>query len=176
MLMNANDSALLIIDVQQKLMPAINDGANVLAQNIRLATIASLLGLPVIATEQTPDKLGANHPDITRLCDRTLVKSHFDACVEGVPAAFLPVCKEIVISGCEAHVCVLQTAMTLMQNGYRVWVATEACGSRRTADRDAAFARLAQAGAHPVTLEMVAFEWLRDSRHPLFREVLKLIK
>jgi len=63
MLMNANESALLIIDVQEKLMPAIHDGATVLAQNIRLATIASLLGLPVIATEQTPEKLGPNHPD-----------------------------------------------------------------------------------------------------------------
>lgn len=176
MLMNANESALLIIDVQEKLMPAIHDGTNVLAQNIRLATIASLLGLPVIATEQTPEKLGVNHPDIKRLCDRTLVKTHFDACVDGLPAAFLSACKEVVISGCEAHVCMLQTAMTLLQNGFRVWVVTDATGSRKVTDRDAAFTRLAQAGAHLVTLEMVAFEWLRDSRHPLFREVLKLIK
>lgn len=176
MLMNANESALLIIDVQEKLMPAIHDGAAVLAKNIKLATIASLLGLPVIATEQTPDKLGVNHPDIKRLCDRTLVKTHFDACVDGLPAAFLSACKEVVISGCEAHVCMLQTAMTLLQNGHRVWVVTDATGSRKIADRDAAFTRLAQAGAHLVTLEMVAFEWMRDSRHPLFREVLKLIK
>jgi len=70
----------------------------------------------------------------------------------------------------------LQTAMTLLQNGYRVWVVTDATGSRKTSDRDAAFTRLAQAGACLVTLEMVAFEWMRDSRHPLFREVLKLIK
>jgi len=176
LLINANESALLIVDVQEKLMPAVHDGVNVLTQNIRLATIASLLGLPVIATEQTPEKLGPNHPDIKRLCDRTLAKTHFDACVDGLPAAFLPACKEVVISGCEAHVCVLQTAMTLLQNGYRVWVVTDATGSRKTIDRDAAFSRLAQAGAHLATLEMVAFEWMRDSRHPLFREVLKLIK
>lgn len=176
MLINSNESALLIIDVQEKLMPAIHDGVNVLARNIRLATIASLLGLPVIATEQTPEKLGPNHPDIKRLCDRTLSKTHFDACVDGLPTTFLPACKEVVISGCETHVCLLQTAMTLLQNGYRVWVVTDATGSRKTADRDAALARLAQAGADLVTLEMVAFEWMRDSRHPLFREVLKLIK
>jgi nicotinamidase-related amidase len=66
--------------------------------------------------------------------------------------------------------------MTLLQNGYRVWVVSDACGSRKNTDRDAAFTRLQQAGAHLVTLEMVAFEWMRDSRHPLFREVLKLIK
>ncbi|WP_016833619.1 isochorismatase family protein [Herbaspirillum lusitanum] len=176
MLMNANESALLIIDVQEKLMPAIHDGANVLTQNIRLATIASLLGLPVIATEQTPEKLGPNHPDIKRLCDRTLAKTHFDACVDGLPATFLPACKEVVVSGCEAHVCMLQTAMTLLQNGYRVWVVTDATGSRKTADRDAAFARLRGAGAVPVTLEMVAYEWLGQSSHPQFREVLKLVK
>ena len=176
MLINANQSALLIIDVQDKLMPAIDHGAHVLAQNIRLATIASLLGLPVIATEQSPEKLGPNHPEIKRLCDRTLVKHHFDACVEGLPSAFLASCKEIVISGCEAHVCLLQTAFTLLQRGYRVWVVTDASGSRHERDRDMAFSRLEQAGAHLVTLEMVAFEWLRDSRHPLFREVMKLIK
>lgn len=176
MLMNANESALLIIDVQEKLMPAIQNGPAVLAQNIRLATIASLLGLPVIATEQTPEKLGMNHPEIKRLSDRTLVKTHFDACVDGLPMAFLAACKEVIISGCEAHVCLLQSAMTLLQNGYRVWVVSDACGSRKNTDRDAAFIRLQQAGAHLVTLEMVAFEWMRDSRHPLFREVLKLIK
>lgn len=176
MLMNAIDSALLVIDAQEKLLPAIHDGAAVLARIRTLATIASLLGLPVIATEQTPDKLGLNHPDIRGLCDRTLTKTHFDACIDGLPAAFLPDCKDIVICGCEAHVCVLQTAMTLLHHGYRVWVATDASGSRRPADRDAAFARLAQTGAQLITLEMAAFEWMRDSRHPLFREVLKLIR
>lgn len=176
MLMNANDAALLVIDVQEKLMPAIHDGAAILERIRRLATIASLLGLPVIGTEQTPDKLGPNHPAITCLCDRTLVKTHFDACVDGLPAAFLPACTDIVICGCESHVCLLQTAMTLLKNGYRVWVATDASGSRSVTDRDAAFARLAQAGAQLITVEMAAFEWMRDSRHPLFREVLKLIR
>ncbi|MFL9926069.1 isochorismatase family protein [Herbaspirillum lusitanum] len=176
MLMNANEAALVIVDPQARLMPAIHDGAEILAQMGRIATIAGLLGVPVIGTEQMPDKLGPNHPDIKRLCDKTIAKSHFDACADGLlPALPTPV-RQIVIAGCETHICLLQTALSLLSRGYQVWPLLDACGSRKTMDRDAAFTRMTQAGARPVTVEMVAYEWLRDSRHALFREVLKLIK
>ena len=174
--MDADQSVLVIIDEQQKLLPVIAGGDHMLAQTIRLASIAGLLGIPVIATEQTPDKLGPNHPDIKRLCDLTLAKTHFDACADDLQAALPPDRKQIVIAGCEAHVCLLQTALSLLGLGYQVWVVLDASGSRRDSDRDAAWARLQQAGAHGVTVEMVAFEWLHDSRHPLFREALKFIK
>lgn len=174
--MHADQSVLVIIDEQQKLIPVIAGGAHMLAQTVRLASIAGLLGIPVLGTEQTPDKLGPNHPDIKRLCDLTLSKTHFDACADDLQAALPPDRKQIVIAGCEAHVCLLQTALSLLGLGYQVWVVLDAIGSRRDSDRDAAWARLQQAGAHGVTVEMVAFEWLHDSRHPLFRETLKFIK
>jgi len=82
----------------------------------------------------------------------------------------------IVLAGCEAHVCLMQTALDLLDEELEVWIVTDACGSRTERNRDAAFDRLAGAGAELVTTEMVAFEWLRTAGHPRFRDVLTLIK
>ena len=82
----------------------------------------------------------------------------------------------IVIAGCEAHVCLLQTALDLLEEEFDVWVVTDACGSRLDSNRDAAFDRLAGNGAELVTTEMVAFEWLRSADHPAFKDMLALVK
>jgi nicotinamidase-related amidase len=82
----------------------------------------------------------------------------------------------VVLAGCEAHVCLLQTALDLLEEEFEVWVVTDACGSRTEANRDAAFDRLAGNGAELVTTEMVAFEWLRSADHPAFKDMLALIK
>ena len=82
----------------------------------------------------------------------------------------------IVIAGCEAHVCLMQTALGLLEEEFEVWVVTDACSSRSERNRDAAFDRLAGAGAELVTTEMVAFEWLRTAEHPVFKEILGLVK
>jgi nicotinamidase-related amidase len=82
----------------------------------------------------------------------------------------------IVIAGCEAHVCLLQTALDLLEQEFEVWVVTDACGSRTERNRDAAFDRLAGAGAELVTTEMVVFEWLRSAQHPAFKQAQALIK
>lgn len=82
----------------------------------------------------------------------------------------------IIIAGCEAHVCLLQTALDLLEDEYEVWVVTDACSSRTERNRDAAFDRLAGNGAELVTTEMVAFEWLRSAEHPEFKEMLGLVK
>jgi hypothetical protein len=82
----------------------------------------------------------------------------------------------LVLAGCEAHVCLLQTALDLLDEEQDVWVVTDACGSRTERNRDAAFDRLAAAGAELVTTEMVLFEWVRTADHPRFRDVLALVK
>jgi nicotinamidase-related amidase len=82
----------------------------------------------------------------------------------------------MVLAGCEAHVCLLQSALELLDEELEVWVVTDACGSRTERNRDAAFDRLASAGAELVTTEMVLFEWLRTAEHPRFKEVHALIK
>jgi len=90
-----------------------------------------------------------------------------------VPA---PARNTIVIAGVEAHVCLMQTALELLEEEFDVWVVTDACGSRTERNRDAAYDRLAGNGAELITTEMVAFEWLRSAEHPLFREIQALIK
>jgi hypothetical protein len=82
----------------------------------------------------------------------------------------------VVIAGCEAHVCLLQTSLDLLDEEFDVWVVTDACSSQSERNRDAAFDRLAAAGAELVTTQMVAFEWLRTADHPDFRDALALIK
>ncbi len=83
---------------------------------------------------------------------------------------------DIVIAGCEAHVCLMQTSLGLMRAGHRVWVAAQACASRLPYNHQQAMRRLRQGGATMVGFEMVAFEWLRDCRHDRFRAVLPMLK
>ncbi|MFZ9296775.1 MAG: isochorismatase family protein [Hylemonella sp.] len=92
------------------------------------------------------------------------------------PAPATPQRSSVVIAGCEAHVCLLQTALELLEQEFEVWVVTDACGSRSERNRDAAFDRLAAAGAELVSTEMVAFEWLRSADHPALADVLALVK
>lgn len=176
MLMKAEQSTLLLIDVQEKLMPAIAQGEDVVDRCILLATIAGLLDVPVIGTEQIPEKLGHNVQALRELCGKTITKDHFDACPDGLIEELPEARQQIVIGGCETHICMLQTALSLLDAGYKVWVVADATGSRHELNRDVALDRLHQSGARIVTLEMAAFEWLIHCRHPRFREVQALIK
>ncbi|MBC7547390.1 MAG: isochorismatase family protein [Polaromonas sp.] len=134
---------------------------------------------------------------------RTLEKSHFSAVADGLGEWLRPPSRKpaqgpnarslpkhmqktapepeegrnvIVLAGCEAHVCLLQTALDLLEDEFDVWVVTDACSSRTERNRDAAFDRLAGNGAELVTTEMVAFEWLRTAEHPAFKTLHALIK
>lgn len=176
MLMKAEQSILVLVDLQKRLMPAISDGDSVLAESVRLTRIAKLLNVPVIATEQIPGKLGHNDDEVSALADQTVTKIHFDACGGGLVEAMPNDRKQVIIGGCETHVCMLQTALSLLAAGFGVWVVENATGSRHDNDRDAALERLQQAGATIVTVEMVAFEWMQHCEHPRFRDVQKLIK
>jgi nicotinamidase-related amidase len=200
MLLDASQSQLVLVDYQVRLMPAIFEGEAVAENAVRLGRMARLLDVPVWGTEENPSKLGENLADIRALCQRTLAKMHFSAAEEGlgewlrapVKAApqgnarslpkhlqKAPAAEErntIVIAGCEAHVCLLQTALDLLEDEFEVWVVTDACSSRTERNRDAAFDRLAGAGAELVTTEMVGFEWLRTAEHPRFDEMLALIR
>jgi len=201
MLLDAADSQLVLVDYQTRLLPAIHEAPLVLANAVRLARMAHVLRVPVFGTEQNPDKLGGNDMALRSLCQRTLNKMSFSAVDAGLLDCLRPAARPVsgnarslpkhlqkaapsqaperntvVIGGCEAHVCLLQTALELIEQEIDVWVVTDACGSRTERNRDAAFDRLAGAGAELVTTEMVAFEWLRTAEHPAFREVHALIK
>jgi nicotinamidase-related amidase len=106
-----------------------------------------------------------------------LAKTTFSATGDPGFAALLPAgASAVLLAGAEAHVCVLQTALGLLASGHRVVLVTDAIGSRDPADKAVAIERARQHGAEVVTSEMVLFEWLRDARHPKFREVQKLLK
>lgn len=201
MLLDADESQLVLVDYQARLMPAIHDGPAVLANARLLARVARTLGVPVWGTEQNPSRLGANDADLRALCDRTLAKMHFSAAEEGLGEWLRPPAKPQqggnarslpkhlqkpvqqadmrFASGNHNRAALwglLQTALDLLEDEFEVWVVTDACGSRTERNRDAAFDRLAGAGAELVTTEMVAFEWLRTCEHPDFKEVLGLVK
>jgi nicotinamidase-related amidase len=176
-LCQADRSTLLIIDLQARLMPAIHDGDGVVRRCVQLATAARALHVPVIGTEENPDGLGPNVAAVRTLCDTTLAKFFFSAVAEPGFLEQLPAGREtLVVAGCEAHVCVMQTVARLLEAGRRVKWVSDAVGSRHGFDRDAATARARALGADIVTTEMVLFEWLETCRHPAFRSVLQLMR
>ena len=177
MILDGATSVLALVDLQERLMPAIAGGEDVVANARRLALAADLLGVPTIVTEQNPKGLGRTIAKIPVAGLPLIEKTSFDSC--GAPAflAALPAARPtVVLAGCEAHVCVLQTALGLLARGRRVAIAGDAIGSRREASCAAALARAAAAGASIVTTEMVLFEWLGSSDHPRFRAVLDLVR
>lgn len=175
--LSAERSTLLLIDLQQRLMPSIAGGAAVVENARRLAEAARLLEVPVLATEQNPGGLGGTVEPLAGLPSRTLSKTFFDATREREFASFLPSDRPgVVVAGCETHVCVMQTVLGLLGQGRPVTLVADAVGSRAEANRDAALARAKAHGAELVTTEMVVFEWLRTSDHPRFREALRLVK
>lgn len=201
LLTQADEAQLVLVDYQERLMPVIHEGERALANAVTLGKLAALFGVPCWGTEQNPSRLGPNDAQIKALCQKTISKMHFGACAEPdliellrpapaapsgnarslpkhlqKPRAAQPVREQIVIAGCEAHVCLLQTALGLLENGFEVWVVTDACSSRTERNRDAAFDRLAAAGAELLTTEMVAFEWCASAENPLFKQMLTLVK
>lgn len=172
--------AVVLVDYQQRLLPAIRGGSVVVSEAERLADCARALGIRVIGTEQNPDGLGPNASGIRKRCEITHAKMHFDGCEDGLAEVLRvhgqPAPTDIVIAGCETHVCLLQTAVGLLAAGLRVFVVADACGSRSPRDHAAALERLRAAGAAIVTLEMVVFEWLQTCDHLKFREALGLVK
>ncbi len=147
MLHNANESTLVLVDLQQRLMPSIFEGEQVIKEAVRLANIARILKVPIIGTEQSPEGIGRNASEVKLLCDQTLTKHHFDGCEDGLIKAIPAHRSSVIVAGCEAHVCILQTCVGLLQQGLNVTVVIDAIGSRATSNRDAAIARLGKAGA-----------------------------
>ena len=200
MLLEVESSQLVLVDYQEKLKSAMKDASAVWMRAEVLAKTAKLLQVPVWATEQNPSGLGETAPEIRQHCQRVLSKMAFSAVEEGLgewlspPAPSAPkgnarslprhlqkpvepeVGPSVVIAGCETHICLLQTALDLLEDEFDVWVVTDACASRSDRDRDAAFDRLAGAGAELLTTEMVIFFLFRSAENPDFKEVQSWVK
>lgn len=173
---NKEDSLILIIDVQEKLVNMLED-PSVREHAIKISKAAEILSIPVVITEQYPKGLGSTIEEIKNSLSNAeyIEKTNFSALKDEEIKQFLSL-KQVIIFGIETHICVLQTAMDLLNEGYEVFVVQNACGSRDEANKQAALRRLIHAGAQIVTTEMVLFELLESSKHPNFKEVQALIK
>jgi len=176
--LTASQSVLLVVDIQDKLLKAIPTAAELVKNAGFLLDVATLLGVPAMATEQYPKGLGPTHESIARrLPGSPPAKTAFSCCGA---AGFLSELRKqnrtsVVVVGMEAHVCVLQTVLDLLEAGFEVQLPVDAVASRFAIDCETALRRLERAGAIPTTVETVAFEWLGDASHPWFKAVSKLI-
>ena len=176
MKIDSKTSTLIFIDLQGRLLPAIDQSSEVLAQCIRIAKIAQILEVPTIATEQSPQSLGSNAAGIESFCVKTITKEHFNACLDGLIEVLPQGRQQLILAGCETHVCLMQTALHLIDQRYELAILINAVGSRKSLDKEIALKRLSAAGAELITVEMLAFEWLKSAKHPSFKEVLQIIK
>jgi nicotinamidase-related amidase len=176
--LTASDSVLIVIDVQDKLLTAIPTATALVRNTAFLLDAAALLGVPAVGTEQYPKGLGPTTAEIAKRLPAALpAKTAFSCCGA---AGFLADLRGLgrssaVLAGMEAHVCVLHTALDLLDAGFTVYLPVDALASRSTLDAETAVRRLERAGAVPTTAEAVAFEWVADASHPQFKAVSKLV-
>lgn len=180
MRMEARRSALVLIDLQERLVPAVEAGEAVTARAAVLLRAARTLAIPVLATRQYPKGLGGL---VAPFCEDLAAEECHDKLAfsgfaeEGVRAALRDLGRnQFILAGVEAHVCVLQTALDLRAEGYDVAVVADAVSSRTAESRDLALARLRGHGVEIVSLEMVLFEWLERAGTDAFRELSPLIR
>ncbi len=177
-LMSIGDSALLVVDVQEKLVPLIADRERVVFNTRRLIDGAKVLGVPVAATEQYPKGLGPTLPELAERLGPIPEKLTFSC--SGCPEVFEgwqdEGIQKILVVGIEAHVCVQQTVLDLLGDGWRVYLAVDAVSSRSTLDRETAFRRMDSSGAVLTTTEAALFEWCQVAGTPEFKEISRLVR
>lgn len=179
MLMSADACSLLIVDVQEKLCPVMDDPRIVLHNCSRLMRGAARLGVPVTVSEQYPKGIGPTMVDLRDLTEpeNFLEKTTFScagapAIVERLRGLNRP---KVILAGIEAHVCVTQSALGLKAIGFETYVVADACSSRRPENRDLTYDRLRAAGVPVVPTESVLFEWMGDAAHEAFREISRTL-
>ncbi len=190
MLAEVNRSILVVIDLQGKLMDMVHRPGLVLAATQRLLRLAEMFEVPVVLTEQYPERLGATHSDVLEVFDglqtlkRRLSKVSFGCCgdpgfertLEELRPGLAADQRQLVVAGIEAHVCVMQTVLESLQAGSEVQVCWEAISGRGVEYRQWALERMQQAGAVITNHESVGFEWSRDKDHPRFKSMSGLFK
>jgi nicotinamidase-related amidase len=177
-LMSPHDTALVVVDVQEKLMPLVAGSKRIVWNLRRLLDGAQAVGLKVLATEQYPQGLGPTVPELAGRLGNIPSKSTFScggcepfaAALEDLGAS------KVMVSGIEAHVCVQQTVLDLLAGGYRVYVPVDAVGSRYAIDYETGLKRMESAGATLTTTESALFEWCQVSGTPTFKKISALVR
>ena len=180
LLVDAKDSIFVVVDVQEKLLKAMPSGVQgrIVEQINKLLMASNSLSIPAIITEQYPAGLGRTSSDLMIVDDTVIIEKTSFSCVQ--EANFSKQLeaserKQIILTGMESHICVLQTAFDLQTQGYQVYVVEDAISSRSKANQYNALQRLRNAGIVVTNVESVIFEWLGDAKHPEFKKLAKLI-
>ncbi|HHA19232.1 MAG TPA: hydrolase [Methylophaga sp.] len=182
LILNAQDSLLVIVDVQQRLTAAMPTGVRerVIKQVKVLLTAAKVLAVPVVVTEQYPKGLGPTEPELMSMLEEssTIIEKTSFSCMkiaEFCTKLDKSACKQVILTGMESHICILQTALDLQAQGYQVYVVEDAVSSRSKANQYNSLQRLRHAGVIITNVESVIFEWLGDAQHPEFKTLAKLL-
>jgi len=176
--MTAKNGALLVVDVQEKLMRLIPDRELVVANAVRLVRGARALDVPCWATEQYPQGLGSTVAPLAELIPHRPAKTVFHCCAvpEFLEQLHGRSIRHVTLTGIETHVCIAQTALELLGMGFRVQIPADAVASRTRMDWDFALRRLDRSGAVVTTTEAALFEWVERSDHPQFKAISALVK
>ncbi len=176
--MSRSDSALLVVDVQEKLVPAIIAAGRIVWNMRRLIDGAKLLGLPVVASEQYPQGLGQTVPDLASRLEARAEKVCF-SCRE-LPQLFTELrqrnIEKLLVCGIETHVCIQQTVLDVLADGWRAYVAVDAVGSRHDLDHQTALRRMEASGAVLTTTEAALFEWCQTAAAPEFKQISRIVR
>lgn len=180
-LLHRDRSQLLVVDLQQKLVPVIPESSELLETTTLLLTAAQIMNVPVVVSEQYPKGLGPTVPEISEHSTPKTVfeKLRFSAAeglLQSSSAGTSEVRTQIVITGIETHICVLQTALELLSAGRQVFVVQDAVGSRHSADQASALDRIRQAGGTICCAESVVFEWCGVAGTDEFRQISRLVR
>lgn len=185
MLLNKENSVLVLIDIQERITPATKEPRVVINGAAKLAISAKKIGVPVIVSEQAPQNLGDTMVDIRQILPKEntkktctyIEKSTFSCAKEPSFTKEIKKLKrkQVVIAGVEAHVCVMQTAIDMQEQGYNVYVVKNACSSRYSDDFDTAIERMSKAGIDIITVEMAIFEWLERCDTNEFKQLSRSI-
>jgi len=174
--LEADRAALLVVDIQEAFRGVIPEADAIIARAQILARAATLLGLPIIVSEQYPKGLGKTVAELADVLTGAtmLEKTAFSAAhAEGFALAGRD---QVIVCGTETHICVAQSVLDLLAADAEVWLACDALGSRSADDRALAIQRLALAGAVPSSTESICFELMKDAKNPHFKEIQGLIK
>lgn len=176
--LKVEDTAILVVDMQEKLLPKIANADEVIRNASFLVNAAKVLGVPVLGTEQYPKGLGPTVEPIRGMLTNVWEKQTFSAVDEGGALEYLKSDARIkvVVVGIEAHICIMQTVLDLLNQGFHVFVCVDAVSSRYAIDVKIALKRMQQAGAILVTAETCVYEWLETAANPAFKEINAMVQ
>ena len=179
--LSPENSLLVIVDVQERLLPAIQDGQKIIFNSRRLLEAAKAVEVPIVVTEQYPQGLGGTVPELipfipegTVILPKTSFSIYED---DGIQTEINSHGRsQIILCGVETHICILQSALDFHDTGHEVYIVVDAVGSRFADDRNTALRRCEAAGMVLTTTETLLFEWCRTAEHPLFKTFSQLAK